>query len=267
MGTYGGGLARVRYGSLRNFDEGNGLLDNTVSCILPDAFGRLWLGGNKGISVVPNPSQIETFHSIPIAVNQGSESVEMNGGTQSACGQDQSGRLWFALVEGFAFIDLRAFSRLEVPKPRVHIERVVRSGQRLDPTRPVTIEAGGNVLEIGYTGINLDSPNTLSFRYRLAGENAVWVNAGQARDIIYQELPWGNQTFEVQARNLGGPWSDSAKLSISRPVPWYQYRWLWPLLTLLGVLAVLAGTRNREPRKFPARPSARFGAGRKGVSR
>lgn len=248
IGTYGGGLNRIENGRITRYDESNGLFDDTVSCILADRTGQLWLGGNRGITVLPKAAQrggkVET---IPFAVSSGSVSFELNGGTQSACYQDAKGHLWFALVKGFAEIDPAKLAEVSTLRPKAHIERVTSANLEHDPLKTVVLDTSVQLLEIEYTAINLTSPDQLSFRYRMSGVDPKWTDTGPTRSIVFQNVPWGDRLFEVQARNRGGSWSPSATLRISRPIPWYQHQWLWPLVALLALLTVMWRTRERNP--------------------
>lgn len=248
IGTYGGGLNRIENGRITHYDESNGLFDDTVSCILADRAGNLWLGGNRGISVLPKAAQRGgKFETIPFAVSSGSVSFELNGGTQSSCYQDAKGHLWFALVKGFAEIDPAKLAEVSTFRPKVRIERVASAGLKHDPLKTVVLDTSVRPLEIEYTAVNLTSPDQLSFRYRMSGVGPKWTDAGSTRSIIFQNVPWGDHVFEVQARNRGGSWSPSATLSVSRPVPWYQHQWLWPLVALLALLTLMWRTRERNP--------------------
>lgn len=245
IGTYGGGLNRIENGRIQHYDEGNGLFDDTVSCILADRSGQMWLGGNRGISVLPLASQMGvTFETLPFAVSAGPVYFEMNGGTQSACGEDDRGQLWFALVRGFALIDPERFAEVSAQQPNVHIERVISDEDQYDPRKAVVLSHAVRFLQIDYTAINLTSPDRLSFRYRISGTDAQWTEAGQTRSLVLYDVPWGEHLFEVQARNRGGSWSPSMTLKISRPLPWYQHQWLWPLISLLALLALIWRTRD-----------------------
>lgn len=245
IGTYGAGLNRIENGRITHYDESNGLFDDTVSCILADGTGQMWLGGNRGISVLPSASQQGgKFESVPFAVSSGSVSFELNGGTQSACHQDEKGHLWFALVRGFAEIDPAKLVEVSALTPKVHIERVTSAGLKHDPLKTVVLDTSAQLLEIEYTAINLSNPDQLGFRYRMSGVDPKWTNAGSTRNIIFQDVPWGEHQFEVQARNRGGSWSPSATLRISRPIPWYQRQWLWPLIAFLALLTVMWRTRE-----------------------
>ncbi len=248
IGTYGGGLNRIQNGKLRHFGRGDGLFDNTVSCLLPDRRGRLWMAGNRGVAVMPaDPGPESTgIQTIGFAQSDGLIPSELNGGGQSTCYQDADGRFWFALVEGVGTLDPDAFERAGTAPPRVYIERVALDGkiQRLAPG--LRLGANDSNLEIDYTAINLTTPERLRFRFRLSVPGTGWIEAGDNRNIVFPAIPWGEHLFEVQARNEDGPWSESAKLQLSRPVPWHQKPWLWVLATLLGLMLVYSATSTKE---------------------
>lgn len=245
IGTYGGGLNLIRDGKVHIYDESNGLHDNTVSCIAPDDLGRLWLGGNKGVSVIPRPDSHAWIESVPVKVSADSVSFEVNGGTQSACVRDSKGRFWFSLVQGFLTLDPDEYAKVEGPVPSVHIARVSSAGGTLDAANGM-IELSPRVssVQIEYVGINLTHPDLLSFRYRLSGQSADWAYTKTGRSISYENMPWGEHVFEVQAKNQGGRWSQSARFLISRPAPWYQRQWLWPLVGFCSLMLLVWRTRT-----------------------
>jgi hypothetical protein len=92
--------------------------------------------------------------------------------------------------------------------------------------------------------VSLDRPEETSYRFRLAGVDRDWVDAGQNRSILYPSIPWGAHRFEVQARVTGGPWvSEPAELTLVHPEPWYQRPWVWSLITLSGLLVLVVSSR------------------------
>ncbi len=246
VGTYGGGLNRIHGGQVQRYDSRNGLFDDTVSCILADARGRLWLGGNRGVTLLPRPRDAaQDIESIGYAASDGLIPPEINGGHSTPCHRDARGRLWFSLVEGFAFLDPGQIPGLQAPLPRPHIEEVAVSGHRQEIAgSTLTLEPFARSLEIYYTAINLSRPRETRFRFRLRGFDRDWVEAGQNRSILYPSVPWGEHVFEVQARVQGGEWSTaSAELRIVNPQPWYLRPWVLVLATSLSLLALVGATQ------------------------
>ncbi|NZA28524.1 hypothetical protein H0E84_19300 [Luteimonas sp. SJ-92] len=262
VGTYGGGLNRIAGGQVRHYGQDNGLFDDTVSCILSDDSGRLWLGGNRGVTLLPSPRQAgDEIASVGYAASDGLVPAEINGGVAAACHRDTRGRLWFALVEGFAAVDPAAVGPVEPPSLRPHIEHVAVAGRpRKSDGSTLVLDPFARNLEIRYTAINLSQPLNTRFRFRLSGFDEDWVEAGSNRSILYPSVPWGEHLFEVQASVLGGPWSPAAAtLRIRHPQPWYQRPWIWMLATALGLVVLVGSTRaeREDPEPSPSRLRAR----------
>ncbi|WP_408952205.1 two-component regulator propeller domain-containing protein [Lysobacter sp. Hz 25] len=258
VGTYGGGLNRIRNGKVQRYDSRNGLFDDTVSCILPDGQGRLWLGGNRGITVLPAPGEAGAkIESVGYAAGDGLVPAEINGGHSTACHRDSQGRLWFSLVEGFAVVDPKDFPVVASVPLRARIEQVAVAGRAQQIAgSSLALEPFARSLEIHYTAINLSRPRETYFRFRLLGFDHGWVDAGQTRSILYPLIPWGEHLFEVQARTLGGRWSPvSARLRILNPQPWYLRPWALILATALGLLVLVAATHiGTSQDRMPAKP-------------
>lgn len=246
VGLYGGGLNRIRNGQVSRYDSRNGLFDDTVSCILRDERGRLWLGGNRGITLLPAPRKAATeIESIGYAASDGLIPSEINGGHSTACHRDTQGRLWFSLVEGFAVLDPAEFPDVQPVRLKPRIEGVAVSGrmQKIAGSS-LALEPFARSVEIHYTAVNLSRPRETYFRFRLRGFDPDWVDAGQNRSILYPSIPWGEHVFEVQARTQGGQWSPiSASLKILNPQPWYLRTWILILATSLSLLALVGGTQ------------------------
>lgn len=246
VGLYGGGLNRIRNGQVSRYDSRNGLFDDTVSCILRDERGRLWLGGNRGITLLPSPRKAAAeIESIGYAASDGLIPSEVNGGHSTACHRDTLGRLWFSLVEGFAVLDPADFPDVQPVRLKPRIEGVAVSGRMQKIVgSSLALEPFARSLEIHYTAVNLSRPRETYFRFRLRGFDPDWVEAGQNRSILYPSIPWGEHVFEVQARTQGGRWSPiSASLKILNPQPWYLRTWILILATSLSLLALVGGTQ------------------------
>lgn len=253
IGTYGGGLNRIRNGRVDIYTRRNGLSDDTVSCIEADRDGQLWLAGNRGVAVLDPATVTPTeAHVRAYGVSDGLTPPEINGGNQASCLTDAQERIWLSLVRGFALFDPRRMDTATEAPPAVHIERVAVAGVTRDPRLPLDLTPDARSIEIGYTGIEFSHPERVQFRYRLAGLRDSWSDADANRSVVYPTLPFGNYRFQVQARREGEAWPDTwAELPIAHPAPWYQRPWVWLVSTLLALVLLLDTGRPRRAAPAP----------------
>lgn len=248
IGTYGSGLVRIERGVVRQYNEANGLFDDTVSCILPNADGRLWMAGNRGISLLLDRNiGADGPDVLTLTGSDGLDPAEFNGGTAPPCADDGAGHLWFALMVGFARVDpaaLRSWAASYTPP--VYIDHAAVSQQSLDVHAPADLGVNASNLEIRYGAIDLLNPDKVRYRYRVDHGESDWIDAGSNRSVLLPVVPWGPLVFEVQARELGGAWSPSATLHLNRPRPWYKYHWIWLAASLASLLTLLWITRERR---------------------
>ncbi|MCD9029694.1 hypothetical protein LDO26_15990 [Luteimonas sp. BDR2-5] len=246
IGTYGGGLVHIQDGVVVRHTTADGLFDDTVSCILPDRDGRLWLAGNRGLSVLlERPIAATGPRLMTIGTADGLDPVEFNGGTASACRTDAGGTKLFAMIRGFALVEPSHFAVAARRPPTPYVDRVRISGRELDPFDLPRFGVDAANLEIVVGVIGLADPQRTRIRYRI-GEGADWLEADAGRNLLLPDVPWGERRFEVQARYLDGDWSKSVVLRFDRPVPWYRRDWIWLAASLAGLLCLLWATRERR---------------------
>lgn len=252
LGTDGGGLNRMKDGRITHYGIANGLVDDVVSRIIDDGRGNLWMTGSKGVFRVTRTelAAVADGHSTRMSAvsydtSDGMQSSATSGGGQPAGWQAPDGRLWFPTTSGVVAID-PAVTTNTMPPP-VAVTSVIVDQAAQKPTQSdVTLSPGVQNLEIHYTGLSFVTPQKIQFRYRLAGYDAQWVEAGTRRTAYYSYLPPGRYRFEVSARNEGGAWStESAALAVYQVPHFYQTGWFAMLSGVTVLLLSIAGYRLR----------------------
>ncbi len=217
IGTRGSGLFRWRDGGLAGYTTRDGLYSDVVYQILEDARRNLWMSSNKGVFQVARQQldelargEISDLRSTVYAAAAGMKSVECMGESQPAGTRTRDGRLWFPTAKGLAIIDPENLKRNLRPPPVV-IERVLYDGAVVDvpASAPVALPPGRRELEITYTALSLADPERNRFRYRLAGYDDAWVEAGGRRSVHYTNLAPGSYRFQVIASNNDGVWNEA----------------------------------------------------------
>ena len=74
----------------------------------------------------------------------------------------------------------------------------------------MSLGRGPGNMEFSFSGPTFVAPQLESFQYRLIGFDKDWISAGSRRNAWYTNLPPGEYTFSVRARNSDGAWSASS---------------------------------------------------------
>ena len=244
VSTKGGGLERLdkQTGQFRHVTEAQGLPNKVVYGILTDELSNLWLSTNRGLACF-DPISF-TFRSYTKA--DGLQDNEFNTGSFF---KTPSGELLFGGVNGLtAFRPAEVLGSARILPPahiiglKVNNEPVAVGGADGMLTRSIE---NTNRLELGYTQNSLTlefgvmdftNPDQNRYRYRLAGIDEQWVEAGTNRFANYAQLPDGSYTFQMEGSADGEIWSKPVELAIRVLPPLYRTWWAYLLYALaLGV--------------------------------
>jgi len=264
IGTAGGGLSRLEKGQIATFTMREGLQDDTISQILGDDFGNLWLGGDRGIVRVKKTDLGEVAaRKIPAVYPQiygrvdGMLSEECASGFFPEGLRTKAGSLYFPTLKGIVVVDPRNI--VYSPAPAVLLEQVLEDGVPELPTagpsstgrntqrgndsvESLRLGPGKHTIEFHYTGLSFDAPERVRFRYRLRGLDPSWVEAGTRRVAFYSFVPPGSYRFEVIACNGDGIWNERGAVLdlIVRPHVWQT--WWFIGTTGLAMVIMAAGS-------------------------
>ena len=265
IGTEGQGLVRWRDGSFASIDSSQGLFDDTVSQILDDDRGFLWLGGNRGVSrvAVAEVNQVLDAGSGKIAGRQfqaadGMRNAQCSSGAFPSCLKTGDGQLWFSTVDGVVNID--PYSVLEEPAPPpVHITGLKIDGEAWRPddsatdilgsgipqqtnqvVRKIRIPAGSRRVEIDYAGISLQAGAPIKYRTRLIGFDQEWNDMAERRVATFTGLRPDTYRFEVMAVRGAGTNSIPAVLSLTVEPEFYETS-SFRVAVAVGILLLVYG--------------------------
>ncbi|MBI1682698.1 sensor histidine kinase [Caulobacter hibisci] len=156
-------------------------------------------------------------------------------GVRAARGGD--GRLWFLGTASVMRITPGDLVRNDTPPPIV-IRSVTAGGRPVATTGPLTLPVGVSRLQIDYAALSLRTPSRVRFRYRLAGIDDAWVEAGSRRTAFYNNLPPGQYRFTVIGTNDDGVWNTmGASLEVTVPPTFWQSRLFFVLCLLAFAVA------------------------------
>ncbi|HPF70241.1 MAG TPA: two-component regulator propeller domain-containing protein [Candidatus Krumholzibacteria bacterium] len=247
IATYGNGLVRLQDGKVTTLTQKDGLFADIIYAVAEDRLGRLWMSCDKGIYGIGR-ADIDRYLSggldrIPYVMygsQNGFPGTECNGGSQPAVRTDPDGQIWFATNGGAIQFD-PAHVRPDSVAPSVVIESVVVGRHEVRGSDRQHIAPGRRDLEIGYTGLSFRNPQGVRFRYLLDGFDDDWVEAGARRTAYYTNLPPGDYTFHVSARNADGVWSRTGASVRLRMLPYFYETAWFKLLCVMALICLVVG--------------------------
>lgn len=245
LGTRGSGLIRVKDGEAVTIRRRDGLFDDTVSQILEDLSGTLWMSCNRGVFRV-RKLDVEAFArgrttsvtSIAYGRRDGMLSEECNGGFQPAGIVMRSGRLLFPTTSGIASVDPGRVAENVVPPP-VLVEALLADGVPQPLGDRLEIPPSVRRVGLHFAALTFLAPERVRVRYRLEGMDPVWIETVGVRDTSYTNLPPGPYTFRVTASNNDGVWSpEGAVLAFTVLPPFWATWWFRAACAFVFTLAV-----------------------------
>lgn len=212
------GVLRLRGGRFSQYDHRRGLPRDTVLRVLDDGAGSLWFSSNFGVFRIARAAfdAVDAGRSERLAVevfdhDDGMPSSQANGSSAPAGWRMRDGRLWFPTARGVAVIDPAVAGRQRAADIAMVVESVDIDGRVQASAAGYRLAPEATRLAIRYTGLALRSPGKLRYRYRLAGFDRDWIEAGTATEAVYTSLPPGQFRFEVQAMQAPADWRAVAR--------------------------------------------------------
>ena len=241
IGFRSGGVGLFEDGTVFRFTAKEGIPTTTVSAVVDDRHGFLWMATDRGIIQMPRAQMLaiadrtQSFvESTSYGKLDGMHTAECRWAAQPAAWRASNGDLWFATPTGFVRHASQTASDESIPKPV--IDDIEIDGEDLPATSQLKLLPGTRELVVHFGSVWLTNPQQLQFRYKLVGFDRNWRTETPEHAARYVALSPGRYQFLVQVRSGLGPWSrESADLALrQRP---YFYQMLW--FQILGI--ALAG--------------------------
>lgn len=264
-GTIGQGLVRCTFNEKKGlnytiFSTDDGLASNTITSLLHDDWGFIWIGTSQGLSRL-DPG-INSLHSFTF-----SKDPQGNCFSEGTSCKLPDGRLVFGTIHGMVVLDPRS---INVTKSSANIAitelwingrsipYVVDEGinSSISHARHITLEHTQNSFELHFSDMIFNEGNYKKrFRYYMEGYDKGWKQSSTRNYASYQYLQPDTYIFHVETTDNNGLWSEKeAKLKITILPPWWKTWWFNTLcLILLGAVMLIifkqvnriAGLRRR----------------------
>jgi len=263
IGTFGGGLSRLKEGHFANVSAEQGLPNNVICHIDDDGRGYFWMSSYGGIFRVAKTEledcadgKTATVRCLGYGKGDGLPTLECSGGMQPAGCRTADGRLWFPTSKGLVVMDPVNVTTNLLPPPvvieefRVDSRVLTNSG-----VTPVQIAPGHQRFDFEYTALSLVAPERVRFRCWLEGLEENWVDMGSRRSVNYNFVPPRDYTFHVIACNNDNVWNETgAQFAFHVRPHFWQTVW-FRVVAIVGMVLVASGavgfdTRRRMHRKL-----------------
>ena len=238
------GLAVLRGSRFEMLEFENHALMRGLSGLVEARNGDLWLNTPRGIARVP-ANELQAALATPRhrlkseLVTEGEfAGLTVTLDSVDSAARDGDGNLWFATRTGVFHLDPeRRDSGIRPPIVSIRSIEADRIALRADRTfapRPQT-------LEVRYFGVHLTDPERVTYRYRLAGLEDSWQDAGQRTEAFYTRLAPGTYTFHVMASSGNDVWTKPVSSEPFVVLPsFYQTAWFRVLAIIVGLALIFA---------------------------
>lgn len=274
MGTNGAGLLLWKDGKIVQTTMRDGLPDGQIFDIVADGPDRAWIASSNGYYSVSR-SNLHDFaagksnriEGTPYNWTLRLRTIESQPEAQPVVWRSRTGHLWFSTIRGLLEFQPEPLGK-SAPAVRAVIDETIVNGESVKPDGIELLAPGRKSITFHYTALSFVHPEQMTFRYRLTGYDADWIDAGNRRDAFYTNLPPGEYRFEVMACRMEAECGDTAaSIRFGLAPEFYQRAWFLPLCgILLGLLGwgiyrlrvqqmnerflVVVGERNRIAREL-----------------
>lgn len=254
IGTMGGGLNRFNYDqkTFSCVSTHDGLPSNSVKGIIEDDNQNIWIASNNGLSLL----NVENFD---ITNFNPSDGLQDNEFKMRAYCKLKNGTLIFGGSNGFntfcptlmqqdtatAKIELTAMVLPAKDKKEEVYHNRAKLFRHVTDVTPIQLKHTQNSFTIYFSSLNFFTPNTVEYKYRLAGFDAGWSNTyNHTRFAKYTNLQPGEYTFEVIATNDDGIWMQKPlQLHLKISKAWYETYLAYAFYTLIVFAIFIVFTR------------------------
>jgi ligand-binding sensor domain-containing protein/two-component sensor histidine kinase len=237
-----GGLVRIDAPSasqpaFTTYTTANGLSSNSLTAIVEDLNGYLYVGGGNGV---------DRIDTVTGRVRHFTEADGLNPAVVKSAFRDRHGVLWFGMSNGLARLDPAPEKSANAPPILISSIRIAGVRYRVSPFGESRISLAAlppddHQLEIEFVGLGFGPGEVLGYQYRLEGKSD-WSSLSPRRTVTYASLSPGAYTVSVRAVNAdGAPSPSPATVTFMVLAPFWQRWWFIGTLALtIGITGTLA---------------------------
>ena len=227
VGTYNAGLYGFVDDELKyHFTEGNGLVSNDITLILPDQ-EDLWVVSDNSIQrLVGKTQHWQTLKSRDGLAPYRILDFEIVGNT-----------LIFVTRDGFYTIDKSKIFK-GIAHPTAYISKVQIADVPQELQKSYILPYDKNKFSIDFHSNGFQSADHTVYDYRLRGYDDTWKTlTNGVGNVVYNSLPTGDFTFEVAAKNaVDEERGNLIQVPFAVALPFWKQSWFLLIFYLSGLL-------------------------------
>lgn len=216
---------------LKVYDAQNGLAGTSLSWMVTDPQGYIWLATEMGLHRL-NPA---TGHFRYYKKEDGLFSNNL----QEPIKMSANGDLFVGFHNAFSYTNIYKLNHriTEVPFIFTSVQVEDRKLSPIDITN-VTLGPDENTLNVDFAALDYSKPEKIQYVYWLEGEDKQWHTTRQ-RSLSFANLSGGHYTLHLKVKGPNGIISnEELTLAITVIPPFYRTWWFWTLIAL-GIGALL----------------------------
>lgn len=235
VGTNGYGLSvfDLINKTFHNYTINDGLPNNVIYAILPDAKNNLWLSSNRGITMITPP---QDFKNKPIIVNYDNYdglATEFNTGAHF---KTKNNTFYFGGLEGYYW-----FNPAEIQKNQVLPKTVITDFEVFNQSLPMVnnteLTYKQNTVAFTFSSLQFSLPKKNKYSYKLENHDENWIESQGLNSVRYTNLPHGYYNFLVKSSNYDGVWNEKPdNFPFTILIPWYLSNWMFLVYVLFTLL-------------------------------
>ena len=243
-------------GGFIHYTTKNGLINNYIWSITEDSNEQIWVGTNKGLSLmIPtfadkgHPSTAPLYRIVSFGKKDGLINL---GFWRNSAWRDKKDRIWWGTNDGLTMLDLKEF---EVPQtsPSVRLNSIEINQYAVDFRRfqdttyrtsfpelnglqhsfdrvvpfqnyPVSMDLPFklNHLTFNFSALDWVAPHKIKYSYIIEGLEDFWSIPKAEPRADYRNLPYGEHTFKVKAIGQAEIWSEPVSYRFTIRPPWWH---------------------------------------------
>ncbi|MBP6025652.1 ligand-binding sensor domain-containing protein, partial [Ferruginibacter sp.] len=219
---------------------------NLITALIEDSSGNMWAGSNKGID------KITIAGKNNFSINKGLFNNLMNGRYVYFLKEFQH-KLYIGTTGSLSVTDINP--KLSTTVPAVHISHLSVNNANADSLigkGSYTFSPSQNNLTFEFVCPTFIDEQATEYQYQLQGIDKDWSTPGSNYIIAYSQLPAGDYTFKVRAKNANSVWSlTDATFRFTIKKPFYKH-WLFSLLCTFVIVGVCYWLYNQKMKKIIA---------------